>query len=160
MNPIPAWTAHPLLRDHPDLVALVCAAGDARERAYAPYSGFRVGAALRTVSGKVVCGVNVENASYPVGCCAERSAVCGAVSAGERHFDAIAIVTDTDHPAAPCGLCRQVLCEFGLGLLVVLASVRGEVWIARLSELLPAAFVPSSFEPQPGSTGLGSPPPR
>lgn len=150
MSGYDAWQNHALLRDRPDMLALVQLAADARLLAYAPYSGFSVGAALLTASGRIVTGVNIENASYPVGCCAERSAVCAAVSAGDRAFTAIAIVTDADHPAAPCGLCRQTLCEFGLELEVVLASVRGEVWRAVLKDLLPSAFVPSSFEPRPG----------
>lgn len=137
------------LADRPELLELVEAAAAVRERAYAPYSGFRVGAALRTASGMVVLGVNVENASYPVGCCAERSAVCAAVTAGEREFQAIAIVTDAEQPAAPCGLCRQNLCEFGLDLEVVLASERGGLWHAPLRDLLPRAFTPDSFEPRP-----------
>lgn len=151
-----AWPHHPLLRDRPDVLALVQTAAAVRARAYAPYSGFAVGAALLTTTGRVVTGVNIENASYPVGCCAERSAVCGAVTAGDREFVAIAIVTDAAHPAAPCGLCRQTLCEFGLDLEVILASVQGEVWRAVLRDLLPAAFVPTSFEPRPGRTGPGS----
>ena len=158
MKPLPAslWAAAPDLRDRPDLLALVEQAAAVRLLAYAPYSGFAVGAALLTSTGRVSLGVNVENASYPVSCCAERSAVCGAVSAGERTFVAIAIVTDAEQPAAPCGLCRQVLCEFGLGLEVVLASVCGQVWRAKLAELLPAAFTPESFEPRPGRTGPGA----
>lgn len=138
------------LADQPQWVELLLQASEVRERAYAPYSGFAVGAALRSRSGRVYLGVNVENASYPVGCCAERSAVCAAVTAGERAFDVIAIVTDASHPAAPCGLCRQNLAEFGLDLRVVLGSVHGQVWHAPLRELLPSAFTPDSFEPRPG----------
>lgn len=147
------WAASAELRDRPELLQLVEAAALARERAYAPYSGFLVGAALLSDSGEVFCGVNVENASYPVSFCAERSAVSAAVSQGERRFRAIAIVTDAHVPAAPCGLCRQTLCEFGLNLHVVLASVGGQVWATRLGELLPAAFTPDSFEPRPGRSG-------
>ena len=138
------------LPDQPQWVDLLIQAAQVRVRAYAPYSGFAVGAALLSDSGQVHLGVNVENASYPVGCCAERSAVCAAVTAGERRFAVIAIVTDADHPAAPCGLCRQNLAEFGLDLRVVLGSVSGLVWHAPLRELLPAAFTPDSFEPRPG----------
>ncbi len=150
------WSKSDLLCDRPALLELVLAAAEVRGRAYAPYSGFAVGAALRTTTGKVFVGVNVENASYPVSCCAERSVVCAAVTAGELHFDAIAIVTDATTPAAPCGQCRQTLCEFGLDLHVILASAAGAVWSARLRELLPAAFTPDSFEPRPGRTGPGS----
>lgn len=138
------------LPDQPQWVELLLQATAVRERAYAPYSGFAVGAALQSGSEQVYLGVNVENASYPVGCCAERSAVCAAVTAGERQFSVIAIVTDAEHPAAPCGLCRQNLAEFGLDLRVVLGSVSGLVWHAPLRELLPAAFTPDSFEPRPG----------
>lgn len=142
------WQA--ALQDEPDLLQLVEQAAEIRLRAYAPYSGFWVGAALRTTSGRVHLGVNVENASYPVGCCAERSAVCAAVTAGDRRFDVIAIVTDAEKPAAPCGLCRQNLAEFGLDLQVILASVGGGLWRTRLRDLLPHAFTPDSFEPRPG----------
>lgn len=138
------------LPDQPQWVELLLQAAAVRQRAYAPYSGFAVGAALVGDSGRVHLGVNVENASYPVGCCAERSAVCAAVTAGERRFSVVAIVTDAEHPAAPCGLCRQNLAEFGLELRVVLGSVGGQVWHAPLRELLPAAFTPDSFEPRPG----------
>lgn len=144
----PHWRE--VLADRPDLLELVEAAAAVRDLAYAPYSGFKVGAALRTAKGRIALGVNVENASYPVGCCAERSAVCAAVTAGEREFVSIAIVTDADMPAAPCGLCRQNLCEFGLDLELVLASERGALWLTRLSALLPSAFTPDSFEPRPG----------
>ncbi len=143
----PHWRE--VLADRPELLELVEAAAAVRERAYAPYSGFRVGAALLTQSGLVTLGVNVENASYPVGCCAERSAVCAAVTAGELKFRAIAIVTDAEQPAAPCGLCRQNLCEFGLDLEVVLASEGGALWLTPLRVLLPRAFTPDSFEPRP-----------
>lgn len=150
------WAHSGALHGRPHLVALLLQAEQVRQRAYAPYSGFAVGAALLTASGATYCGVNVENASYPVSCCAERSVVCGAVSAGDRQFVAIAIVTDADEPAAPCGLCRQTLCEFGLDLEVILASTAGQVWSTTLRELLPAAFTPDSFEPRPGRTGPGS----
>lgn len=116
-----------------------------REHAYAPYSHFRVGAALRAGSGRVYVGVNVENAAYPAGICAERSALVAAVTAGERAFDAIAIVTDTPEPSSPCGVCRQMLAEFGVGLRVTLATVNGAVIETTLAELLPRAFVPESL---------------
>lgn len=143
-----AWTA--ATDGRLEWVELLLQAWRARHSAYAPYSGFAVGAALLTAGGTVHLGVNVENASYPVGCCAERSAVCAAVTSGERKFHTVAIVTDADHPAAPCGLCRQNLAEFGLDLQVVLGNTQGLVWHAPLRELLPAAFTPDSFEPRPG----------
>lgn len=143
-----AWTA--AVGGRSDWVDLLVQAWQVRKLAYAPYSGFAVGAALLAANGRVHSGVNVENASYPVGCCAERSAVCAAVTAGDRQFRTVAIVTDAEHPAAPCGLCRQNMAEFGLDLEVVLGNTAGLVWHAPLRELLPAAFTPESFEPRPG----------
>ena len=124
---------------------LVDQARDARLHAYAPYSHFAVGAALRASSGRVYLGVNVENASYPAGICAERSALVAAVTAGERHFEAIAVVTDTPAPTSPCGVCRQMLAEFGLELRVTLATLSGQQVEMSLGELLPRAFVPESL---------------
>jgi cytidine deaminase len=114
--------------------------------AHAPYSRFPVGAAVLGESGRVYRGVNVENASLGLSMCAERAAVFAAVSAGERRFAALAIVTDTERPTPPCGACRQVLREFASDLPVHLAG-RGEAIESRsLSELLPHAFVPPSEE--------------
>ena len=95
-----------------DKQSLIELANEARRRAYAPYSKYRVGAALRTKSGRVYTGVNVENAAYPVSICAERTAVFKAVSEGEREFEVMAVVTDNG--GSPCGSCRQVMAEFGL----------------------------------------------
>lgn len=138
------------IRDQPDLGELVRMAIAVRQKAYAPYSGFLVGAALRSRSGRIFVGVNVENASFPVGICAERSALVAAVSQGEREFDEIAVVTDAKEPAAPCGLCRQMLAEFGLGLGVTVVGRQGPAWRVTLGELLPHAFTPGAFEPRPG----------
>ncbi len=124
---------------------LVESAIQAREHAYAPYSQFRVGAALRAASGRVYVGVNVENAAYPAGICAERTALVSAVAAGERQFEAIAIVTDTPEPSSPCGVCRQMLAEFGVGLKVTLATVHGAAIETTLDALLPRAFGPESL---------------
>ncbi len=119
---------------------LVSAAAAARANAYAPYSRFPVGAALLARSGNVYRGVNVENASYGVTVCAERAALFAAVTAGERDFDAIAIVADTDGPVRPCGLCRQALSEFGGALRVIMSDLAGRVDVQTLDVLLPDSF--------------------
>ena len=120
---------------------LVAAAVTVRERAYAPYSGYRVGAALLGAGGGVHLGANVENASYPVGLCAERAAVANAIAAGERRFVAVAVVVEGALPGAPCGLCRQTLYEFAPELRVVMVSAPSGVRrTVTLSDLLPEAF--------------------
>jgi cytidine deaminase len=118
---------------------LIAAASSAREKAYAPYSGYKVGAALLTDDGEVVTGCNVENASYGLSVCAERHAVGAAVVKGARHFRAIAVVTDSTPPAPPCGACRQVLAEFG-EYPVILANSGEERRLTSIAELLPEAF--------------------
>ena len=118
---------------------LVAAATRFRENAYAPYSRFAVGAALLARSGRVYGGVNVENASYPVGICAERAAIARAVTDGERAFDALAVVADTPDVCAPCGMCRQVMAEFPIRR-VILANLRVDMHVFSPSELLPHAF--------------------
>ena len=112
----------------------------ARERAYAPYSRFLVGAALEADDGRVFAGCNVENASYPVGTCAERVALGHAVVSGARAFTRIAIVTSGAVPAPPCGMCRQALAEFGRKLEVMSIGRNGESVVWRLRDLLPASF--------------------
>jgi cytidine deaminase len=129
---------------------LVDAAIQARARAYAPYSDYAVGAALLDVDGRVHLGVNVENASYGLSCCAERSAVFAAVSAGVRRFVALAVVTADG--AMACGACRQVLREFAPELVLHLADASGAFRTARLSEMLPDSFGPGKLgrpEPEP-----------
>jgi cytidine deaminase len=118
---------------------LVTAARAAQARAYAPYSNFRVGAALESESGDVYVGCNVENASYGLTICAERAAVCAAVAAGARRLRRVVVVSDSDPPAAPCGACRQVLSEFGKDFRVdAVGPKRSVSW--TMAELLPAAF--------------------
>lgn len=123
---------------------LVESAMQARRWAYAPYSNYAVGAALLTDSGKIYEGVNVENAAYPTTMCAERVAVFKAVSEGERHFEALAVVTSNG--GTPCGSCRQVLAEFGTDIRVIIADASGKVLQeTTVAELLPGAFLPSDL---------------
>ena len=119
---------------------LAASATVARERAYAPYSRFLVGAALEADDGRVFAGCNVENASYPVGTCAERVALGHAVVSGARAFTRIAIVTSGTIPAPPCGMCRQALAEFGRDLEVMSIGTNGESVAWRMRDLLPAHF--------------------
>jgi cytidine deaminase len=119
-------------------------ANEARRRAYAPYSGYKVGAALRTKSGKVYTGVNIESAAYPTTMCAERVAVFKAVSEGEREFEVISVVTDNG--GAPCGGCRQVLAEFGLETIVLIGDGSGRLLQeTTVGDLLPGAFTPKDL---------------
>ena len=119
---------------------LVTAAREAREKARATFSHFKVGAALETTDGRVVTGCNVENATYGLTVCAERVAVLKAVSDGHRQFARIAIVTDAPEPAPPCGACRQILWEFAGDIEVILADLTQEKGRFRLGELLPLPF--------------------
>jgi cytidine deaminase len=129
------------MSDHDHLIA---AAKQARENAHAPYSNFRVGAALRATSGVVYTGCNVENATYGLTVCAERVAIFKAISEGERGFEAIAIVADTDALTPPCGACRQIIWEFCGDVEVILANLKGKAETLRASALLPTPF-DSSF---------------
>jgi len=134
--------------------ALVRAARAARRRAYAPYSGFRVGAAVRA-RGRTFAAANVENASYGLTVCAERNAVAAAVLAGARRLEAVAVASGTWPPAPPCGACLQALAEFaGPGLPVALAGAGGRVVETRLGELLPRAF---GMHPGPAKQARGLP---
>jgi cytidine deaminase len=115
-------------------------AGQARLAAHAPFSRFKVGAALRTRAGEVVTGCNIENASYGLTMCAERVAVFKAVSEGLREFDAVAVVADAPRLTAPCGACRQILWEFGGDLWVHIVDLQGRARTVRMSQLLPLPF--------------------
>ena len=124
--------------------SLVDAARAVQQQAYAPYSHFRVGAAIEADDGGVFVGCNVENASYGLTICAERAAVAAAVSAGVRRIRRAVVVTDSDPPAAPCGACRQVLSEFGPDMTVdAIGPARSSRWSLR--DLLPAAFGPEQL---------------
>ena len=123
---------------------LIELASQAREHAYAPYSKYKVGAALLTSSGKFFTGCNIENAAYPTSICAERVTIFKAVSEGEREFTALAVVTSNG--GSPCGSCRQVLAEFGLDIVVLIADAQGRLrQETSLIELLPGAFTPKDL---------------
>ncbi|MBI5353334.1 MAG: cytidine deaminase [Chloroflexi bacterium] len=125
--------------------SLIDLANEARKYAYAPYSNYPVGAALRTKSGRVYTGVNIENAAYPTGMCAERVAIFKAVSEGETEFEVIAVVTNNG--GSPCGGCRQVMAEFGLDTLILIADGNGKLQKEMtVAELLPEAFTPKHLE--------------
>ena len=128
-----------------DNSSLIQAAQKARKQAYAPYSKYKVGAALLGKNGEVFVGCNVENASYGLSMCAERAAVFKAVCAGVTDFEAIAIVTDSPEPASPCGACRQVLAEFSSELEITLANLNGQSRKTSIKELLPLAFTKSKL---------------
>jgi cytidine deaminase len=125
---------------------LVQQAKEAMEKAYVPYSKFRVGAALVTEDGEVVTGCNIENASFGGTNCAERTALFKAISDGHRYFKKIAIISDSHNYTYPCGICRQVLSEFGLDLEVIVANNNGEYRKHVLKELLPYAFTNDDME--------------
>lgn len=128
------------------LKRLAKAARDAAGRAYAPYSGFPVGAAVLTVRGKIFSGCNVENASYGLCNCAERTAIFSAVAAGHQRITCVAVYTPTDRPTAPCGACRQVIFEFGPGARVISLCDGKERIDRSIGELLPRAFGPADLK--------------
>jgi cytidine deaminase len=137
-------TNHPQITDE-TRERLIQIARQARKWAYAPYSNYPVGAALMTASGRIYDGVNIENSAYPTTICAERVAVFKAVSEGEREFKAIAVVTNNG--GTPCGSCRQVLAEFGLGTIVLIADADGNLLQEiTIDQLLPHAFTPENLE--------------
>lgn len=120
--------------------SLIAAARAAREHAHAPFSKFRVGAAVRTKAGRIFSGCNIENSSYGLTLCAERIAIFKALSEGEREFNAIAVVTDSDALTPPCGACRQIIWEFCGDVPVILANLRGKIERERSLNLLPRPF--------------------
>ncbi len=124
---------------------LIAAAKRARENAHAKFSNFKVGAALRTTSGKIYGGCNVENATYGLTVCAERVAIFKAISEGERNFDAIAVVTDADTLTPPCGACRQLIWEFCGDVPVVMSNLSGKVETVGMSSLFPKPFDSSNL---------------
>ena len=123
-----------------DVSDLIAAARNARRHAHAPYSAFKVGAALRTSGGTIVTGCNVENATYGLTICAERVAMFKALSEGHRRFSHLVVAADTRAPTPPCGACRQILWEFGGNLEVILVNLRREHRRYQLAELLPVPF--------------------
>jgi cytidine deaminase len=119
---------------------LIAVASKAREHAHAPYSHFRVGVALRANSGRIFTGCNIENSTFGLTLCAERVAVFKALSEGERGFNAVAVIADTERLTPPCGACRQILWEFCRDAEVILANLSGQMAVRRMSDLLPDAF--------------------
>lgn len=119
---------------------LVAAAREIRERAYAPFSDFKVGAAVETAGGRIYCGCNIESASYGLTVCAERVAIWKAISEGEKDLTRIAVVVDTEELTPPCGICRQIIWEFCGDVPVTLANLHGQTETVQMRELLPRAF--------------------
>lgn len=119
---------------------LIEAAKQVRELAYTPYSNFRVGAAVRTKSGKIFTGCNIESAAYSGTVCAERVAIWKAISEGEKDFESLAVVADTPELTPPCGVCRQIIWEFCGDVPVTFANLKGDVETVSMKELLPRAF--------------------
>ena len=132
------------MKSENDLRELIDIALAVRGKAYAPYSRYAVGAALRTGSGKIYTGVNVENSSYPLTICAERNAIFHAITEGDSDFEMIVIATENG--GSPCGACRQVMAEFALDMNVVMVDKSGKIILqATVDELLPEAFTPKSL---------------
>lgn len=128
------------IKNKPGSENLVESAINARERAYAPFSNFRVGAAVETDEGDVYIGCNVESASYGLTVCAERVAIWKAVSEGKKNFKRIAVVADTEELTPPCGVCRQIIWEFCGDVPVTFANLKGKTETVQMKELLPRAF--------------------
>ncbi|MGG1677453.1 cytidine deaminase [Neobacillus sp. NRS-1170] len=129
-----------------NIVQLIDEAKNAREKAYVPYSKFGVGAALLTTDGKVYKGCNIENAAYSMCNCAERTALFKALSEGDRNFQMLAVVADTERPCSPCGACRQVISELcPKEMKVVLTNLKGDIQEMTVEDLLPGAFSPEDL---------------
>jgi cytidine deaminase len=129
-----------------DVEMLINEAKKAMEKAYVPYSKFQVGAALLTVEGKVYQGCNIENAAYSMCNCAERTAIFSAYAQGDREFNGLAVIADTDGPVAPCGACRQVISELcPKDMKVILTNLNGDLKELTVEELLPGAFSPEDL---------------
>lgn len=129
------------------MTTLKQAAEAVRHNAHAPYSGFKVGAAVRTASGRIFAGCNVENVSYPEGTCAEAGAIAAMVAAGETEIAEVYVIADSPVPVSPCGGCRQRIAEFAGGAVpVVMATTRGEERVMTMEQLLPGAFGHDHFE--------------
>ncbi len=130
-----------------DYEKLIDLAKEARERAYVPYSHFKVGACVLTEDGKAYQGCNIENASYGLTNCAERTALFNAYANGERKLKAIAVVADTEGPVSPCGACRQVMMELGgEDMVVILSNMKGDYAVVTVKDLLPGAFTSKDLE--------------
>jgi cytidine deaminase len=136
------------MADASTLAALRAAAIAAMDNAYAPYSNFRVGAALLSPDGQIITGCNVENSAYPSGSCAERVALGAAVVRGIRTFTHVVVATEADVPTPPCGMCRQALMEFAPGCRVISVTRAGAEAEWTLAELLPSPFTPKSLRPE------------
>lgn len=149
--------ADPIALDAAAKDALVDAARAIQPRAYAPYSRFHVGAAILTRSGRVHLGVNVENASYPVGCCAERNAIGAAHTAGDCDAIAVAVTTDAPLPVMPCGMCSQALFELSPDLIVIAAGRDAGRREVRIRDVLPYAYQGEGLEVRPARAGEGEP---
>jgi cytidine deaminase len=129
-----------------DIAHLIDEAKFAREKAYVPYSKFKVGAALLTTSGKIYHGCNIENAAYSMCNCAERTALFKAYSEGDKQFDTLCVVADTKRPVPPCGACRQVIAELcPADMKVILTNLQGDVEETTVEKLLPGAFSPEDL---------------
>jgi cytidine deaminase len=128
---------------------LIMAAAKARENAFAPFSQFRVGAAVETEDGEIITGCNVESASYGLTVCAERVAIWNAVSKGKKRITNIAVVVDTEDLTSPCGACRQIIWEFGGDIPVIMSNLKGTTETIRMKDLLPRAFDMTLLRPDP-----------